>query len=61
MDVNEKVSLNKQIKDYDGYNSFIISLKKQLTSTKLREKLGNKTVKVLSDKQYDAAKRILEQ
>lgn len=61
MDVNEKVSLNKQIKDYDGYNSFIISLKKQLTSTKLREKLGNKSVKVLSDKQYDVAKRILEQ
>ena len=60
MDINEKVNLNKEIKNYDGSNSFIISLKKQLNTTKLRETLGAKTIKVLSDKQYVAAKRILE-
>lgn len=59
MDILEKVKINKEIKDYDGSNSFILSLKKQLVTTKLREVLGKKNIKVLSLKQYEAAKKIL--
>lgn len=61
MDTLEKIKLNKDIKDYVGTNTFILSLKKQLSTTKLRESVeGKRPVKVLSEKQYDAAKRILE-
>ncbi len=61
MDTSEKVKLNKDIKEYIGFNSFILSLKKQLSTTKLREKgEGTRLIKVLSEKQYEAAKRILE-
>ena len=30
MEINEKVELNKKIKSYDGTNSFLLSLQKQL-------------------------------
>lgn len=61
MELNEKIELNKKIRDYKGENSFIISLKKQLKSSKYlkKEKVGNKELKVLSDKQYESVKDIL--
>jgi hypothetical protein len=61
MDILEKIKINKEIKDYVGLNTFILSLKKQLVTTKLRESVDDKRpIKVLSEKQYDAAKRILD-
>jgi hypothetical protein len=52
MEINEKVELNKKIKSYDGTNSFLLSLQKQLkTNTKLnKEDFKGRQVKVLSDK-----------
>lgn len=60
MEITEKVELNKEIKSYEGDNSFVISLQKQLkTNSKLKkEDFNGKLVKVLSDKQYEAVKRI---
>lgn len=63
MNITEKINLNKRIKDYTGTNTFIISLKKQLKSSKFLTKELNekgKEVKVLSDKQYQVATSILE-
>lgn len=61
MDISEKIELNKKIRKYDGINSFIISLKKNLSSRFCKkEKYGNKEYKILSDKQYEAAKSILD-
>lgn len=61
MDITEKVDLNKQIKSYDGTNSFLVSLKKQLkTNTKLTKvDFNGKNVKILSDRQYTVAKNLL--
>lgn len=61
MDITEKLELNKLIKAYQGDNSFILSLQKQLKTNKYLEKaqVGNKMVKILSDKQYQAAKNTL--
>lgn len=61
MTEQEKIDLNKQIRDYNGDNSFLLSLKKQLKSSKYLTKInvGKKTFKILSDKQYEAAKYIL--
>lgn len=61
MQINEKVELNKKIKSYDGVNSFLLSLQKQLkTNTKLnKEDFKGKQVKVLSDKQYSVAESLL--
>jgi hypothetical protein len=58
MEDKEKLELNKLIRDYKGDNNFILSLKKQLTNSKFLNKIvvGKKTFKVLSDKQYEAAK-----
>jgi hypothetical protein len=57
MDISEKIKLNKRIRKYDGSNSFINSLKKNLSSKFCKkEKLGDKEYKILTDKQYDAAK-----
>lgn len=60
MEITEKVELNKEIKSYEGDNSFVISLQKQLkTNSKLKkEDFNGKLVKVLSDKQYEVVKRI---
>lgn len=59
MNIEFKIILNKKIRSYDGDNAFLLSLKKQLKTTKNKEKLGNKLLKVLSDRQYDAADSIL--
>lgn len=62
MDIQEKIELNKLIRSYSGDNSFILSLKKQLKSNKYLEKaqVGNKIIKILSDKQYQAASNTLK-
>lgn len=62
MEITEKIELNKKIRTYDGQNSFIISLQKQLkTNTKLiKEEFNGKLVKVLSDKQYLVANSLLD-
>jgi hypothetical protein len=57
MTIEEKIELNKKIRKYDGNNSFVISLQKQLKTNKYltKEEFNGKEVKVLSEKQYDAA------
>lgn len=62
MDLQEKIELNKLIRSYSGDNSFILSLQKQLKSNKYLEKaqIGNKMIKILSDKQYQAASNTLK-
>jgi hypothetical protein len=60
MEMEEKISFNKKIRSYEGTNSFILSLKKQLSSTKATKvEFEGKQVKVLSDKQYEVAKSII--
>lgn len=60
METSEKIELNKKIRAYEGDNSFIISLKKALQSKWCKKiEVGNRSVKILSDKQYEAAKSIL--
>lgn len=61
MELQEKIDLNKQLRAYKGDNSFVISLQKQLKTSKYLEKVefNGKMVKVLSDKQYQAAKSAL--
>lgn len=58
MELAEKIELNKKIRLYSGDNSFVLSLKKQLKLSKTLEKVefGNKMLKILSPKQYLAAK-----
>lgn len=62
MDIKDKVDLNKRIRAYEGHNSFVISLQKQLkTNTKLsKEEFNGKLVKVLSDRQYSVANSLLD-
>jgi len=62
METAEKDRLNKIIRKYEGENGFILSLKKQLRNNKYlrREDFGKKEIKVLSEKQYEAARSILE-
>jgi hypothetical protein len=58
MTINEKIEINKKIKDYQGDNQFLLSLQKQLKTNKFLKKELNekgKLVKILSDKQYQAA------
>jgi len=60
MNMEDKINLNKQIRKYEGTNTFILSLKKQLNSTKASKvEFNGKKVKVLSDKQYEVAKSII--
>jgi predicted transcriptional regulator with HTH domain len=61
METSEKIELNKKIKSYNGDNSFIVSLQKQLKTNKYlkKEEFGKKMVKVLSDRQYEAVVSIL--
>lgn len=61
MTTEEKNEVNKKIRTYKGDNSFLTSLQKQLKSSKYlkKEEFGKKMIKVLSDKQYEAAKSIL--
>ncbi len=62
MEIIEKVELNKKIRAYDGQNSFVLSLQKQLkTNTKLvKEDFNGKPTKILSDKQYLVVKSLLD-
>lgn len=62
MEITEKVELNKKIRGYDGQNSFVLSLQKQLkTNTKLvKEDFNGKPTKVLSDRQYSVVKGLLD-
>ncbi len=62
MEISEKITLNKQIRAYKGTNQFIISLQKQLKNGKYlaREEFNGKAVKILSDRQYEAAKSCIE-
>ena len=57
MTIEEKIDLNKKIRKYDGSNSFVISLQKQLKTNKYlsKEEFNGKEIKVLSEKQYEAA------
>lgn len=61
MELEEKIQLNKQIRAYQGDNSFILSLQKQLKTSKYLERVevGNRKIKILSEKQYQAAKSSL--
>lgn len=61
MELSEKIELNKQLRSYKGDNSFALSLQKQLKTSKYLDKVevNGKMVKVLSDKQYEAAKTAL--
>ena len=61
MELEEKIELNKLIRKYAGGNTFLISLQKQLKTSKTLTKVevGKKMLKILSDKQYDAVKGIL--
>lgn len=61
--IEEKIELNKKIKEYTGSNSFVFSLQKQLKNSKTLDKEDNgkgKSVKVFSEKQYLVAKGILK-
>jgi hypothetical protein len=62
MDINEKIELNKQIRSYKGDNSFVLSIQKQLKTSKYLQKIkvGNKELKFLSDKQYESVKSALK-
>lgn len=62
MEMNEKIELNKLIRTYKGDNSFLLSLQKQLKTSKYLQKVevNGKMIKVLSDKQYEAAKNSLD-
>lgn len=62
MEINEKIELNKKIRQYNGDNSFVLSLQKQLKTSKYIQKVEfeGKSIKVLSDKQYEAVKNALE-
>ena len=57
MELKEKIEINKKIRTYDGTNSFIISLQKQLKNNKFlkKEDFNGKMLKILSDKQYEAS------
>jgi hypothetical protein len=57
MKIEEKIELNKQIRKYTGSNPFVVSLQKQLKTNKNLTKVDHngKIVKILSDKQYEAA------
>ena len=58
MTIEEKIELNKQIRKYEGTNSFVLSLQKTLKTSKYlsKEEHNGRSIKVLSEKQYDAAK-----
>ena len=57
MTIEEKIKLNKDIRSYKGNNQFIISLQKTLKRSYIQKVEHNgKNIKILSDKQYEAAK-----
>lgn len=61
MSIEQKITINKMLRKYDGGNTFLLSLQKQLKSTKATKvEFNGKQVKVLSDKQYLTAQSILK-
>lgn len=58
MNIQDKIELNKKIRKYEGSNGFLLSLQKTLKTGKFVERVEHegKTVKILTDKQYEAAK-----
>ena len=62
MDLAKKSETNKLIRQYNGNNQFLKSLQHQLKTNKSlkKETLNNKEFKVLSDKQYEVAIKLLE-
>ncbi len=61
MELAEKIEINKKLRSYKGDNSFVLSLQKQLKTSKYLQKVefGGRMVKILSDKQYESAKSAL--
>lgn len=61
METEERLQLNKKIRNYKGTNSFVISLKKQLKTSKYLSKVevGKKSYKILSCKQYETVKDLV--
>ena len=58
--IEEMIDLNKKIRNYDGQNTFINSLKKHLSSTRVTKISHNgRNIKILSNKQYEVAKSLL--
>lgn len=62
MTIEEKIAMNKLIRKYEGNNSFVLSLQKTLKTSKYlsKEEHNGRAVKVLSEKQYEAAKSSME-
>ena len=61
MEIEKKLELNKKIRKYDGSNTFIISLQKQLRSNKITPlEYNGKKIKLLSEKQYIVANELLQ-
>ena len=58
MDIQDKIELNKKIRKYEGSNGFLLSLQKTLKAGKFVDRVEHegKTIKLLTDKQYEAAK-----
>jgi hypothetical protein len=60
MEITEKLELNKLIRKYEGTNDFVLSLKKSLASKYCKKvEFEGRKFKVLSDRQYEAAKSTL--
>lgn len=60
--IEQKIELNKKIRTYEGKNTFVLSLQKQLKNSKTLDKEDNgkgKMVKVLSEKQYSVAQTLV--
>jgi hypothetical protein len=55
MELKDKIDINKKIRQYNGVNSFVLSLQKQLKTNKYLNKVdfNGKMVKILSDRQYE--------
>jgi hypothetical protein len=62
MNVEDKIKLNKLIRNYKGDNTFILSLQKQLKSSKYLNKIehNDRSIKILSEKQYKIANEIMQ-
>jgi hypothetical protein len=62
MNIEEKIEVNKMIKKYEGINSFLLSLQKQFKTNKnlTKEEFNGKSVKILSDRQYEVAKKLID-
>jgi hypothetical protein len=62
MEIIEKIELNKTIRLYEGNNSFVLSLQKQLKTNKniTRVEHNGKSIKIFSDKQYKVVETLIK-